>query len=291
MKNLKPLFLFFLFLISVTPLKAQNVFEENFDDVSSLPAQGWILTNQSPIPLTNWNQGITEAFSSYEGAANSYVSVDPNSSNFGNISNWLISPAIILANGDVISFYSRDLADERADRLECRLSLNGTTTLIPSGGFNDLGDFTTLALNINPELSPTGYPSTWTRYSYIVSGLSGPTSCKIGFRYYINEGIPPIINGETIGVDSFRIERSNLGLTTFNSDNITAFPNPVHTVLTLQTEEKINAIHIYDVMGKKVNSLNISSKSIDVSELQDGLYFLEARTEHHKVLINKFIKE
>ncbi|MDD5150470.1 MAG: choice-of-anchor J domain-containing protein [Flavobacterium sp.] len=283
----------FCFLITISSLqfKAQNIYTENFDDVTNLTSQGWIMTNQSDISLSSWYQGIPEAFSSFEGEPNSFAQADPNSSNFGNISNWLITPDISLKNGDVISFYTRDLSDDRADRLEVRISPNGISSIIPSGGFSDLGDFTLLALSINPDLTTTGYPSIWTQYTYTVTGLTGLTICKIGFRYFINEGIPPIINGETIGIDSFKIDRENLDRIDFTNSNLETFPNPVKSILNIQTRENIKKNYVFDVLGKKTTTSPISNNSIDVSYLKQGIYILKVITEKDKIMVTKFIKE
>ena len=86
-----------------------------------------------------------------------------------------------LQNGDVISFYTRDVDNETADRLELRISTSGASSVIPSGGYTSVGSFTLLALSINPNLTLTGYPSTWTQYSYTVTGLTGLVNCKNRF--------------------------------------------------------------------------------------------------------------
>jgi hypothetical protein len=57
-----------------------------------------------------------------------------------------------------------------------------------------VGDFTTLLTSV---LSP--YPEVWTKYSLVVSGLGGPTSSRLAFRYVVTDTSQ---NGDFIGIDT-----------------------------------------------------------------------------------------
>ena len=70
---------------------------------------------------------------------------------------------------------------------------------------NDVGDFTTLLLDINPTLTTTGYPSTWTQFSATVTGLGGPTTGRFAFRYFTPNGGPSGANSDYIGIDTVNI--------------------------------------------------------------------------------------
>ena len=120
------------------------------------------------------------------------------------LSNWAVSPSRTFNNGDVITFYSRriNFTPVFADRLEVRMSAAGNSMYT---GFSseDTGDFSNLLLSINPDLSATGYPSEWTQYTVIISGLNGPVNGRIAFRYFVTDGGPGGINSNYIGIDSF----------------------------------------------------------------------------------------
>jgi hypothetical protein len=80
------------------------------------------------------------------------------------------------------------------------MSLAGTSTncgTLPE----DLGDFTTLLLDINPTLTVGGYPEIWTQYSINISGVGAPTQGRFAFRYYVTNGGPSGANSNYIGVD------------------------------------------------------------------------------------------
>jgi hypothetical protein len=83
-----------------------------------------------------------------------------------------------------------------------RLSANGNSTNVGSGP-TGIGDFTTLLLDINPSLAVGGYPEIWTLQTITVSGLAGPTSGRLAFRYFVTSGGPGGVNSNYIGIDTF----------------------------------------------------------------------------------------
>lgn len=91
-------------------------FSQNFDDITTLSASGWVMqNNSSPVGSLSWFQGTSTTatptpgpFNSFNGAANSYIAVNFNSTgSTGTISNWLMTPNRTLRNGDVFTFYTR----------------------------------------------------------------------------------------------------------------------------------------------------------------------------------------
>ena len=179
---------------------------ENFDSVAGLGAAGWVMTNNSsPAGSTGWFQGNTAVFTSQGGAAGSYAASNLNGATFGgNISNWLISPSLTnLENGVVLTFYTRtESVAPAADRLEVRLSTNGTSANVGATD-TSVGDFTTLLLAVNPSLTVGGYPSAWTLFTATLSGLPpGPLTGRIGFRHFVSDTSAA---GDTIGLDTLNI--------------------------------------------------------------------------------------
>jgi hypothetical protein len=174
---------------------------EGFDNIATLPGSGWALVNNSsPIGTTGWFQGNTGIFSSYSGAADSYIAANFDNAAFGgNISNWLLTPTETFNNGDTLSFWTRTETGGSifGDTLEVRLSTNGSSTNVGSTA-SSLGDFTTLLLAI----SAGTYPEGWTNYTINLSGLGGPTSGRIAFRYEVAD---TSLNGDYIGIDDVNV--------------------------------------------------------------------------------------
>ncbi|WP_313267253.1 T9SS-dependent choice-of-anchor J family protein [Epilithonimonas vandammei] len=195
----------------LTKLIFAQSYTQNFDDITTLAGDGWVIQNNStPVGSLGWFQGtaITATptpgpFNSYNGANNSYIAANFNSTgNTGTISNWLITPNRTLRNGDVFTFYTRKSSpDEYVDRLEVRLSTNGASTNVGAGA-TAVGDFTTLLLSINPTLVANIYPQVWTQYTITVSGLPAPTSGRIAFRYFVTGAGALGTNSDYIGIDN-----------------------------------------------------------------------------------------
>ncbi len=80
---------------------------------------------------------------------------------------------------------------------------------------DDVGDFTTLLLEINPTLAVGGYPNVWTQYSVTISGVAAPTQGRFAFRYYVTNGGPSGSNSDYIGVDLFEYNSLPVELQTF----------------------------------------------------------------------------
>lgn len=197
----------------ISSVKAQS-YSENFDDITLLAGNGWVLqNNSSPVGALGWFQGTATTatptpgpFNSYNGADNSYIAANFNSTgSTGTISNWLITPNRTLRNGDVFTFYTRKPTigtgqTDYPDRLEVRMSTNGASTNVGTGA-TGLGDFTTLLLSVNPTLVANVYPQVWTQYTITISGLPAPTSGRLAFRYFVTGAGSLGSNSDYIGID------------------------------------------------------------------------------------------
>jgi uncharacterized repeat protein (TIGR01451 family) len=86
-----------------------------------------------------------------------------------------------------------------------------------------------------------------------------------------------------------------LGTTSFNTEDISIYPNPSNDVvqITIQnTTENIESINMYDVLGKLVKKASTVSKkqtAIDVSDLAKGVYVVEIITENKLKQVKKLV--
>ena len=204
-----------LVIVLWTKLIFAQSYTQNFDDITTLAGDGWVIQNNStPVGSLGWFQGTDTTatptpgpFNSYNGATNSYIAANFSSTgNTGTISNWLITPNRTLRNGDVFTFYTRKPTinagqTDYPDRLEVRMSTNGASTNVGAGA-TAVGDFTTLLLSINPTLVANIYPQVWTQYTITVSGLPAPTSGRIAFRYFVTGAGAFGTNSDYIGIDN-----------------------------------------------------------------------------------------
>lgn len=68
------------------------------------------------------------------------------------------------------------------------------------------------------------------------------------------------------------------------------YPNPSSCDLNLETQETIKSISISDINGRILKTQNSHSKTINISDLSPGLYFIRTETPNG-IFINKIIKE
>jgi hypothetical protein len=81
-----------------------------------------------------------------------------------------------------------------------------------------------------------------------------------------------------LGVDEDLITESHL------------YPNPTAGILNIETEQTIELIRVFDAHGKLMQTSSGNLKTIDVSMLEDGLYFLELKT-NHGTTFERFVKK
>ena len=199
-------------------------FYQGFDSTEAIKQQGWTAKNNSrPIGTTTWGTGEyhwlndpkkgISAVGTYPGNSTTHSGEDYIICTFNctdtapaprraTSSDWLISPAVPMKDGDVITFYTRtkDNPTTAPDNLELRINqVNSGVEVGNDSG--SVGDFSKLALAVNPKLTSSGYPGAWAVYSYTISGTPVPKMGRFAFRYYVPRGGPTGPNGTGVGVD------------------------------------------------------------------------------------------
>ena len=181
--------------------------EEGFEDVEGLPAQGWSIINTSePVGGTSWFQGNVDVFEAHEGPEDSFAGANFNGTDFnGNISTWLVTPEVDLADGSELTFWTRSTDADWADRLEVRLSTAGDSDDVGTG-FDDAGDFDEVLLTINEDLVGTGYPQEWTEFTVTVEGVEAGDTGRFAFRHHVPDGGAFGTHSDFVGVDTVSYE-------------------------------------------------------------------------------------
>jgi hypothetical protein len=205
---------------SVATAQAQlTSLTEGFDNSpSTLQSNGWVFINNSnpPSPVTTpptgsiafWAPGSvsTGIPAGQSGGTTSYIDVGfeagDSSVSGAIVSDWLITPVLTLENGGSFSFYTQETPTNTslANNLQVWVSPNGSGTNVGSTAAVPGGDFTISAMEVNPTFSLTGYPTAWQQFIFTLSGLSGSTTGRIGFRYYLSDDST---QGTNIGIDTF----------------------------------------------------------------------------------------
>jgi hypothetical protein len=86
-----------------------------------------------------------------------------------------------------------------------------------------------------------------------------------------------------------------LNIADFDTNSFVVYPNPAHNVIQVElinTNEQLNKIVFYDLLGKTVKTISgiaTESLTIDVSDLSKGVYLIEMSTENNLKLTKKLV--
>ncbi len=174
---------------------AAPLFSASFNDITALPANGWVFVNDSSPPGgTSWFQGDPAIFAAAAGPDYAYIAANLNNAGLGGaISNWLLTPELALFNGELLNFALRLLGEGFLDTVQVYLSTGGASTSL--GGFNLLGSF--------DSATDTG----WGDHAITVAGLTAPASGRFAFRYVVDD---TSLHGDYIGIDSVSVNAAAL---------------------------------------------------------------------------------
>lgn len=75
-----------------------------------------------------------------------------------------------------------------------------------------------------------------------------------------------------------------------NESNL-LYPNPVTTTLNISPDLKITNLKIFDSVGRLIKNINKVNTPINVSDLHNGIYFVDLKLENGKNMKAKLIKE
>ena len=189
-------------------------YTEEFDDFSVMLTKGWFKSEYSQadtMALASWTPGAyggtktdTNFYGfyaySYQSNPTEYLySCVPAAINKTSVSSWLFTPVLVVKNGDSISFYTRgDTTGIYTDRMQVLMDTLGSVNV--GNEVTSVGSYTDTLFDINPTQAAGGYPTTWTKYEYTFTGLTGSKKIRIGFRHYVFQPI----NARGIGIDLFK---------------------------------------------------------------------------------------
>ena len=129
------------------------------------------------------------------------------------------------------------------------------------------GIITTIAGNGTQGYSGDGGPPLAAEFNG-QAGLAFDTHNNLYVSDDSNQRIRKISNASSAGIEQYAVGSGQVGV----------YPNPANTslTLTLSKGEGIAGVYMYDVLGNEV--LSTQQKEIDVSNLPNGVYFVQVTT-------------
>ncbi|MGI8951815.1 MAG: choice-of-anchor J domain-containing protein [Chitinophagaceae bacterium] len=228
-----------LVFISFLCLSANAQISTLNEHFNNYPPSNWVIINHSEPVGVSWFKGHPNAFPAHSGMDSAYIAADFTSTagDTGTISNWLITPVLLLQNGAVLKFWTSTIpGSPYPDRLEVRLSTADTSTNIGDSAFS-VGDFSTLLTSINPGLDSAAYPEQWTEFIDTISGVKEGATGRIAFRYFVTDGGAKGVNSNYVGIDDVSYNISTLPVSFINFDGLI---QNGEAVLNWSTSNEIN---------------------------------------------------
>ncbi len=242
---------------------------------------------------------VTDNFNNNGWATTSATYVSPSSSitdspngNYQNNANKTITISdqidLTAALGANVTFYAKWDIENNWDYVQLEVSTNNGNTWIPQ-----CGNFTNEGSTNNGQ--PTGEPLyDGTQNDWVLE--------EINLSDYLGEQLLVRFQFESDGAQSadgfyfddlkINIIDETLGTTDLSETVFNVYPNPVETLLTINTTSTNYSIAIYNIQGQLMNEIkNISeTQTIDYSNYTTGIYFMKIVSENTSKTV-KVIKE
>lgn len=168
---------------------------------------------------------------------------------------WLITPAITLgAYGNILYWEAKSHDPSYPDSYQVLVSTTGT----------QIADFTDTLVYIGQEIAD------WTSRDLNLSEfLLDNQTVHIAFVNKTNDGFKLYIDDISVEIED------PLGINEITNKDYTVYPNPTNGIVNLSFASEL--ITVYSLAGREL--LNGSGKTIDLSSLESGKYFVQYKAD------------
>lgn len=143
-------------------------------------------------------------------------------------------------------------------------------------------DISTLTLVFDPSFSGT----------IKLDGVSYTASSGLVIIPSVPAGAHAITKGSVANLFYIKTEYTNLGIGENKDQKITLHPNPVTNILNITTSPNsiIEKVEVYNLIGQSVKNIQSNIRTIDMSDLNSGTYFVKIYT-NQGIIDKKIIKK
>jgi len=241
-------------LVVASASQAQTVLlDENF--TSGIP-ETWALFNEDGLTPAAEVSDFTDAWigtvAGPDTAAASTSFYDPT----GQANDYLITPKISIGNFSKIVWSARSVDASYPDGYEVLIS---TTDSLPAS-------FTDTLMSVGAEaayFSRRGVELDVEGYANQDVFIAFQNNTSNGYILLIDD--VKVLNAETASIQSSSI-----------ASTISVFPNPTADLLNISADQKIISATVYSAAGQQL--ITGQSNQLDVSSLNNGLYFIQIET-------------
>jgi len=87
----------------------------------------------------------------------------------------------------------------------------------------------------------------------------------------------------------FQLEDETVNVEDINRNDLLIYPNPTNDIVYVNRSVVMQSIRVYDLTGKKVIEIS-NNNTIDLNELSEGVYLLQATSRDGHVMTSKIVK-
>lgn len=168
--------------------------------------------------------------------------------------------------------------------------LTGDTAVLQFTVYNASGQEMGIAGGL---ILPANATTNWVNYAFpfdYTGGAAGPAAkIEIWCASSYSRGAGVAETGSTLKVDNFVLNTSTAGVEEHIALEFNVFPNPANEVLNIVGSEEIANVSILGLDGKVV--ANSATSSVNVADLNSGMYIYEVTTTSGKVSRDSFMKK
>lgn len=112
-----------------------------------------------------------------------------------------------------------------------------------------------------------------------------------------------IFYARTAGGQSFGYHGGSRGYATLNmtatlgindqvseSKQVVVYPNPAKEIIKFKNADKIQSVEFFDTTGRRVKSVKLVGETINISNLENGVYYLEIKLNDNTQTVEKLMK-
>ncbi len=224
-----------------------DILIESFEDIAALPPTNWTSTEA-------WALG-TNPVNAFKGTQYAYCPASTPSAK-------LITPKLICANGDSLTFMAYSLATASNPTIKIQYSTDKATwTDLPGASYIMTGSYTYYKASINL----TG------QYYFSFTCINNSTA-SARMDWVVGPKLAPV------------------GIEESTTSKILVFPTIANNQVTIKGTETIETLSVYNMLGQVVLSMNVNSNetSINVANLVNGEYVVIANA-NNQLLKGKII--
>lgn len=291
--------LLFLLLTSLSLGAQTTIWEDNFEthsdwEIASIGnytlidndggttwgSQDYDFTNEGYVGTgIIWNPSMATPdatgtiWDTHEGSKGLYFFASGANSSTTPNDDWVITPQIDLTNygSSVFTFWAQSVTDNFGlERIEVAISTTDTdpssfTVISPGGTFEEV-------------------PTTYTQFSYDLTAYDGQ-QIYLAIHYVSNDSF-------VLQMDEFHVQGTSLSVNEFQQNLIQHSFNQNTKELTLESQEILNSLLVYNILGQESKKIKLSNQStkVNLSELQAGIYIVKINGNNASKTIKLVVK-